>query len=120
MVYGFNEDKSKAEIYVAIIYLTSSPTIQANSTGTVLFDTSQIGGEILGLKSIIFYKNIDYSHAQRTSDLAIMGYEVTSNGLSVMVKNTSSSAMNVTEFGTVARVTCIAGTVQEIDTDTDD
>ena len=115
MVYGFNEDKSKAEIYVAIIYPTDSPTILANSTGEILFDTSQIDGEIIGLKGIIFYQSISYGHAQRTNDLAIMGYEVTSSGLSVMVKNTSQAAITVSEFSTQAFVTCITGTVRETD-----
>lgn len=115
MVYGFNEDKSKAEIYVAIIYPTSSPTIQANSTGEILFDTSQIDGEIIGLKGIIFYQSINYSHSQRTNDLAIMGYEVTANGLSVTVKNTGQTQLQVSEHSTKAYVTCITGTVRETD-----
>lgn len=115
MVYGFNEDKSKAEIYVAIIYPTSSPTIQANSTGEILFDTSQIDGEIIGLKGIIFYRNIDYSHAQRTNDLSITGYEVTANGLSVTVKYTGQTPLKVSEHSTKAYVTCITGTVRETD-----
>jgi len=120
MTYGFNDDKSKAEIYVAIIYPTSSPTISSNSTGEVLFDTSQIDGEILGLKNIIFFQTNAYGQSSRANDIAITGYEVDTNTFKVMVKNISQTAITISEFSTQAFVTCITGTVREIDTDTDD
>ena len=119
MAYGFNEDKSKAEIYVAIAYPASSHTIQPNSTGVVDFWTYRIGGEIIGVKKIIFCEETGLGRYRRTRDLAItgiVGYEDDTAHFNVEVRNTSTSAIKVSS-ASQAFLTCIAGTVREVDLD---